>query len=219
MLPPSGGKYLDIDAYASMLAYREFLKSLGHNAYAMTSSSVLTSSIPESFLNNQYRLDKTQEISGAEYIILDTSFPDFIDKMAKKEKISEIIDHHPEGISYWRNSDIKTEIIPIGAVCTIIYERIKNKNKLSILDQDLCKLLAAGILDNTINLQASITTARDKKAFKELCKLGKLPSTFNTDYFEECYKNINIYEAIAKDIKFLKINNLLPEVFGQVIVF
>lgn len=213
----SGNKYLDIDAYASMLTYREFLKSLGYNAYAMTSSNVLTSSIPKSFLGGQHRLDKIREIQNAEYVILDTSFPDFIDKIVKKDRISEIIDHHLEGIEYWRDSSMKVEIIPIGAVCTIIYERIKNKNKLSILDRELCKLLAAGILDNTINLRASTTTSRDKKAFKELCELGELPSTFDMDYFEECYKNTDIRSAIIDDIKILKINNLSLEVFGQII--
>ena len=214
----AGIKYLDIDAYASMLAYRDFLKSLGYNAWAMTSSSVLNSSIPKSFLDNQHHLDKMQKIPDAEYVILDTSFPDFIDKMVDRDKISEIIDHHPEGISYWQDSNVKIEIIPIGAVCTIIYERIKNKNKLSVLDSELCKLLAAGILDNTINLQALATTDRDRIAFKELCELGKLPPTFNMDYFKECYKNTDIHNAIINDIKIFKINNLLPEVFGQVIV-
>lgn len=52
----SGKRYIDIDGYASMIAYRELLKSLGKDAFA-TSAAEPNSSVPPLIQDLQYQLD------------------------------------------------------------------------------------------------------------------------------------------------------------------
>ena len=47
MVITSGRKYIDIDAYAGMFAYKKLLQSLGYEVYVAT-TAILNESIPES---------------------------------------------------------------------------------------------------------------------------------------------------------------------------
>ena len=164
----SGCKYVDIDAYASAIAYRELLKKQGNNVTASTLAP-LNQSIPPFILGLKYQLDPAEAASDAKYIVLDTSNPDFFDKRVTVDNLVEIIDHHTGFEDYWKNyPNIKTQIEFIGSVCTIIFEKIVSSGYTEILDTDLCKLLVAGILDNTLNLKSSITTDRDRNAYDKL---------------------------------------------------
>lgn len=217
----AGNKYMDIDAYASCIAYAKLLNSLNIESLPVKVTKNLNKSIPKSFLNMDYKLyDNSNEFD--DYIILDVSNPNMIDKTILDKHIIEVIDHHPyyEYIEYWKNK--KTDLIleEIGSVCTIIYEKIKEHNKQSILDSDLCKLLIAGIVDNTLNLNASITKQRDIDAVKDLMNIGNISDFFIKEYFEECQNSYrdNIVECIEDDLKDNLEYKNIPKVFGQLLI-
>ena len=216
----SGRKYIDIDAYASMMAYRELLKVIDNNNIIASTTATLNQSVPPLILDLKYSLDVPIDNENNEYILLDVSNPDFFDEQVKPSKIIEIIDHHAGFEQHWATyPNIKTQIEFIGSVCTLIYEKIIQSGHIEILDTDLCKLLVAGILDNTLNLKASITTDRDRSAYNELLRLGKVPEDFYKEYFFACETEItkDFEKAIKDDLKIEKAG-ILPEVIGQMIV-
>lgn len=217
----AGSKYIDIDAYASCIAYAKLLNFLNIEAKAVSTTKNLSSSIVESFKKMNYRIEFVNKIQD-KTIILDVCNPDMIDNIVLESNVIEVIDHHPykEYIEYWNNRKTKLHLEEIGSVCTIIFEKIKENNKLEILDKDLCQLLVAGILDNTLNLKAEITKQRDIEAFNELMKIGNLNEEFPIQYFEECQKTIekNLINSIEQDLK----NNIsyhnLPKIFSQLLI-
>ena len=216
----SGRKYIDIDAYASMIAYRELLKTEGNPNVTASTTARLNQSVPPLILNLKYSFDDSAAADDSKFILLDVSNPDFFDERIKIENVIEIVDHHSGFENYWAAfPNIKTEIEFIGSVCTIIYEKIVRENHTEILDTDLCKLLIAGILDNTLNLKSSITTERDLAAYNKLLRIGNVPSDFYAEYFSACEAEImkDFTRAIKDDLKIEKAGDL-PEVIGQMIV-
>ncbi len=216
----SGRKYIDIDAYASMIAYRELLKVIDNNNVIASTTATLNQSVPPLILDLKYSLNESIDDGDDKYILLDVSNPDFFDEQVKPSKIIEIIDHHTGFEQHWDTyHNIKAQIEFIGSVCTLIYEKIIQSGHTEILDTDLCKLLIAGILDNTLNLKASITTDRDRSAYNELLRLGKVPEDFYKEYFSACEAEItkDFEKAIKDDLKIEKAG-VLPEAIGQMIV-
>lgn len=215
----SGKKYIDIDAYGAIFAYRKLLRSLGMDAYAI-SSSPLNESISPLIKDLGYEFDSLDDFSNTKFIVLDVSNPDFFDESVRDEDIIEVIDHHVGYSDYWNSQNVKCDIEFIGSVCTTIYEYIINNKKEDILDESICKLLLAGILDNTIDLKSSNTTERDITAYNELMRIGNIEELWVHEYFESCYKDLdnNLEEYLINDIKIENVSPLLPTVIGQLIV-
>lgn len=216
----SGRKYIDIDAYAGMIAYRELLKSLGYEVYAK-STAIENESISSIIKELGFSLDEIEIDDNDKFIILDVSNPDFFDNFVKLNNVVEVIDHHTGYEEYWKNhSQTKNSIEFIGSICTMIFERYIENDKISLLNQNLCKLLIAAILDNTLNLKASITTSRDKRAYQKLLKIGDIDDNWRYEYFSSCYKHVenNLKKFIENDIKIEEVSSYLPKVFGQLIV-
>lgn len=218
----SGARYIDIDAYASIIAYVNFLNLKGKNAIAY-SSSPLNESITNSLRNNKYTISRQADFNkDDEFIILDVSDPNFFDKSVNLDKIIQIIDHHFGFEDYWNSkSNVNTIIEKIGSVATIIFELFEKENLLDKLDKDLCLLLMAAILDNTLNFKAKVTTSRDIKAYKKLEKLANLDFNYDEYYFKECENEINknLKEAILNDTKLDNSGGKLPPVFSQLTVW
>lgn len=218
----AGRKYIDIDAYASMIAYRELLRVTTDKEALAISTPKINQTVPPMLRSLKYTLDKPVDTEKAKFVLLDVSNPDFFDVFVDPNRIIEVIDHHPGYEEYWRqNKAVKSQIEVIGAVCTQVYERFIEADKADLLDQDLCKLLIAGILDNTINLRSKITTERDKKAYTELKKLGGLTDDFGREYFRTCESEQmkDLKTAIIDDMKTEWVSSLLPETIGQIILF
>lgn len=215
----SGRKYIDIDAYAGMFTYQALLRDLGYNAF-VTTTAVLNESIPESIKQLGFQFDKVDLSLPTKYIVLDVSHPDFVDTFVSEKDIIEIIDHHTGYEEYWKNKGIKAHIEFIGSIATIIFEMFQKRKKENLLSVELCKLLIAAILDNTLNLKSSITTERDKVAYQQLLSLAQLDNQFGESYFQDCYKNLDnsLEEYLKNDTKIEKVSSYLPEVFGQLIV-
>lgn len=217
----SGSIYIDIDAYASCIAYRELLNLKGIEAKAVTTAK-LNESVTESLLQLNKKLDEYEKSNKEEYIIIDVSNKDFFDKIVQEDKIIEIIDHHVGFEKEWeRRLGEKSNIEFIGAVATIIVERYEKENLLDKMSKEIAYLLMAAILDNTLNFKAKITTVRDKIAYEKLEKIVGNEEDYRKQYFLECQKEIeeNLIKAIENDTKIEKVNEILPYVFGQLVVW
>ena len=215
-----GKNYIDIDGYASCLAYRELLKIQGIDA-KFVSNSVLNYGITKSLLDLPFHIDDYRINPEDKFIILDLSdklfFPDFV----LEDNIIEIIDHHPGSESYWKDKLGNDAIIEqIGAVATIIVEKYEKYNMLHKMDKSIAKLLMAAILDNTLNFTAKITKERDKIAYKKLEQITQ-EYNFARLYFNECQSFIetNLTTSIVNDLKIQKVNEYLPEVLGQLTIW
>lgn len=159
----SGKKYIDIDAYATCIAYAKLLNLKGIEAKAI-STAKLNESITPSLLNIDIGLDEYIPNENDEYVIIDVSNPDFFDIFVKEEKIIEIIDHHVGYEEYWsRKLKDKAKIEFIGSVATIVLELYEKQNLIRNIPKDLAILLMAAILDNTLNLKAKITSRKRYK--------------------------------------------------------
>ena len=215
-----GKSYVDIDGYASCLAYRELLKIKGIESKFVTHAS-LNYSITKSLMNLPYSIDNYKVNEEDEFIILDLSNKDFFPDFVRKEKIIELIDHHPGFEKYWNDKLNENSIIEqIGSVATIIVEKYEQSSLIEKMDKSIAKLLMAAILDNTLNFTAKITNDRDIKAY---CKLQSITGEldFANEYFNECQNTIlgNLQESIINDLKYQKTNNYLPDTFGQLTIW
>lgn len=215
-----GKTYVDIDGYASCLAYRELLKMLGIKAKFVT-HSILNYSIIKSLLDLPYKVDDYLVKEDDNFIILDLSNKDYFPDFVKEDRIVELIDHHSGFEKYWNDKLNENVVIDkIGAVATIIVEKYEQNDLLKKMNKDIAKLLMAAILDNTLNFTAQITSDRDRMAYKKLQLItGELD--FADVYFNECQNTIecNLEESIVNDLKHQKTNDYLPEIIGQLTIW
>lgn len=216
----SGKKYLDIDGYASMIAYRELLRSRGIDAVSVSSAKP-NYSVTRSLLDLSFKLDDYQVTDEDEFILVDLSNKDFFEEFVDIDRIVEIIDHHPGYQDYWK--DIlgdKATIESIGSVATIIVEKFQDMNILDCMNKEVAILLMAAILDNTLNFTAEITKKRDKDAYHVLENMTKFYN-FKDNYFGECQNYIeeNLKASIENDLKIESTMNNLPNVLGQLTIW
>ena len=210
----SGKKYIDIDAYASCIAYAKLLNLKGIKARAI-STAKLNESITPSLKKLNSKLDEYKPQEEDNYIIMDVSNRDYFDTFVREEKIIEIIDHHVGYEEYWKNKlKEKAQIEFIGSVATIMIELYEKENLIGEISKDLAILLISAILDNTLNLKAKITTQRDIVAYKKLEKMIN-DETYPEKYFKECQLEINnnLKMSIENDTKIENINSILPPIF------
>lgn len=216
----SGKRYIDIDAYASCIAYRELLKICGIEA-KFISNSILNYSITKSLLNLPFFIDKYEINKNDKFIIIDLSNKEFFEEFVQENNIIEIIDHHPGFEDYWNNKLMeKSHIEQIGSVATIIVEKYEEYDLLNKMSKDIAKLLMAAILDNTLNFTANITKQRDKDAYNKLEKLTN-DIDFRTKYFSEIQSTIesDLINSIVNDIKIEETCKYLPKTLGQLTVY
>ena len=217
----SGCKYIDIDAYGGIIAYSYLLNLKGIPAKAV-STSPLNESITPTLLHLDIKLDKYEKSNDDEFIIVDVSNKDFFDDIVDENRIIEVIDHRTGFKEYWENIlKEKAKIEFIGAAATLIVEEYEKEDLLSSMPKNIALLLLAGILDNTLNLKAQVTTQRDLDACEKLMRIAGCTSNFAKEYFFECQNSIeaDLEKSIENDTKVEKICDILPEVFGQLAVW
>lgn len=200
----AGKAFIDIDAYGSAVALAELLRLQGDKAIA-ASSAPFNASVPESLrkLAVQFETNYKAEPNDV-FTIVDLSDPEVLDFDATTENVVAIVDHHLGFEEFWRKRlGNKAHIEFIGAACTQVYEFWQTAKMLDKMSQDSAKLLACGILDNTLNLKAKITTQRDRDAYADLAKRANLPDNWPEQYFSECQAYIlkNTKESVICDAK------------------
>lgn len=217
----AGSRYIDIDAYASCIAYANLLNLKGIEAKAVSTAKI-NESITPNLLKLNYKLEEYEKDDNDEYIIIDVSSKDYFDNIVVEDKIIEVIDHHVGFEEYWQNKlGEKAKIEFIGAVATLIVELYEKEEMLEKMSKDIAYLLMAAILDNTLNFKAKVTNDRDKSAYKKLETLVANEENYAEKYFLECQFNIqrDLKTAIENDTKIEEISIFLPRIFAQLTVW
>ncbi|MDB5183116.1 MAG: hypothetical protein JWO47_900, partial [Candidatus Saccharibacteria bacterium] len=217
----AGSAYLDIDAYAGCIAFAELLRLQGFEAIA-ASTSPPNSSITKSVQNPAVNLKSYTPIDGDSFVLIDVTNREYLDTFVVEEKVIEVIDHHPGHEDFWRSKlGEKAQIEPIGAACTLVYERWEKAGLLDQMQPINAKMLAAGILDNTLNFTAAITKSRDHEAYEKLSQKAELDKNFPAVYFSDAQKLIeaNLADAVKNDVKLITETNALPQALGQIVTW
>jgi len=218
----SGMTYLDIDAYAGIVAYAELLNKLGHDAKAV-SLAPLNESITPKLRNLEVPLETAYEPSPDDtFIMIDVSEPDYFDSFVDLERVTEVIDHHPGFERYWQRLGEGYKIEFIGAACTLVYEEWMKAGKFDEMSDESAILLVSGILDNTLNFNAGVSTKRDEEAYSQLiAKAGSEYESWPAEYFTDCQASIeaDVRLAVRNDAKMTKGTAGLPQAFGQLVVW
>lgn len=216
----AGKVYLDIDAYGAGIAYRELMRGTGREAICVAGKAKPNESVAPVILEIGLELDQ-DDGEGGKYVILDVSNPEIVDEEIGLENIVEVMDHHTGFEEFWaERKGTKVQIEFIGSVCTMVFERYVECGRTDLLTRDICKLLVAGILDNTLNLKAGITTERDLVAYEKLLEIGELDESWGEEYFRSCQGVIeeDLAGAILSGVKVERVSEVLPEVIGQLLV-
>lgn len=183
----AGESFLDIDAYGGCVAYAELLRQQGIDAAAV-STAPFNESIPASVRAWNAPLQTTYRQSAADtYTLIDISDPEYFASFVAPDRIDEVIDHHPGFEDYWHDRiGDGTDIEHIGAACTQVFERWERAGLLDEIGPVSAGLLMCGILDNTLNFGAVITTERDRHAYAALSPYAHLPQDWPARYFTDC---------------------------------
>jgi inorganic pyrophosphatase/exopolyphosphatase len=219
----SGSAYIDIDAYSGCIAYAELLRLQGFEAKAVCTAP-WNESICKSVREWNADLETTYTKSPDDtFVIIDVSDPNHFETFVDIDRIQEVIDHHPGFEKFWEERiGTSSHIEFIGSVCTQISEMYKDAGLLPQMTTTCARLLIAGILDNTLNFCAKVTTERDKSAYMELLKLADLPNDWTAQYFTDCQEAIlaDVKSAIQNDAKTLTFSSLPGTLgVGQLVVW
>lgn len=224
ILVTAGSTYLDIDAYACMVATAELLNLKGENAIAYSSA-------PCNYSVCEFLVEKGQIVKEfpagvspeeAEYVIVDVSDPKFLKDSVPLDKIIKIYDHHVGFEEYWtsRIGD-GAHIEFIGAAATLIYREWKKAGLQGEMQRSTALLLVAAILDNTLYLTASNTAEEDIAAFNALCEHAGVNDAWRASYFSEVQKNVeaDLKNALFNDMKRIGQSTVLPAYMAQLCVW
>ncbi|MGU3347682.1 DHH family phosphoesterase [Pseudomonas monsensis] len=217
----SGSAYLDIDAYACCIAYAELLNCQGVAARAV-SGAPLNASIPQRLKVNGDSLDDYLPTAMDEFVLVDVSDYHHFDPLVVLDRVVEVIDHHPGYEQYWaQRLGSAADIQPIGAAATQVFQRWDKADLLPKISQQSAALLATAILDNTLNFTGQMTTAQDVQAYAVLARLANLSADWPEQYFLECQAAVgsDIAAALAADLKQMKPESGLPQIFAQMTVW
>ena len=216
----SGNKYIDIDAYASCIAYANLLNLKGQKAKAVSSAKP-NESIPSSLLKLNMGLDHYEPSKEDEFVIIDVSNKAYFDKIVNEDKIIEVIDHHAGYEEYWKNKlQDKAKIEFLGSVATLIVELYEKEGLMHKITKELAILLISAILDNTLNLKAKVTSKRDITVYEKLERIIQ-DKKYPEKYFLECQSKINkdLKLAIENDTKVEYVSQILPPIFSQLTIW
>ncbi|MBO5136578.1 MAG: DHH family protein [Clostridia bacterium] len=220
----AGSSYLDIDAYACMVATTELLNLQGVNAVAY-SKALCNYSVCESLVTKgEILCDLPEGMSkkNVSYIIVDISDPEFLKSSVPLDCVVEVYDHHVGFEDYWheRIGD-GAHIEFIGAAATLIYREWQSVDLQNEMSRKTALLLIAAILDNTLNLTSTNTTEEDIEVFNKLCAFACVGEDFRDSYFIEVQKSVgaDLKNAIFGDIKTVRNNAILPENVAQLCIW
>ena len=216
----AGATYLDIDAYACMIAMVELLRLQGVEAVAWSDAPCNYSVFPALMQEGQIR--KAQPSENASYIIVDVSDPEYLGRSVPLERVTAVYDHHVGFEGYWQERiGTNAHIEFIGAAATLIYREWKKDQMQERMSPATARLLAAAILDNTLNLTSANTTDEDRDAYRELCVLAELEENWRAEYFSEVQRTVerDLKNALLGDLKTVRGNLVLPPYVAQLCVW
>lgn len=218
----AGSAYLDIDAYACMVAMTELLRKQGINALAYSQAPCNYSVCSSLVKPEQIAHVLPPNVKKPRYIIVDVSDPHFLCKTVPLDQVSEVYDHHTGFEAYWQTKiGTNAHIEFVGAAATLVYRRWKYFDLQKEMSVESAKLLIAAILDNTLNLFSESTSEEDIMAYEELCQIACVTDQFKADYFSEvqCKVEADLQNALLNDIKYVSEKRVLPPKMAQLCVW
>lgn len=220
----AGSSYLDIDAYACMVAKAELLRLRGASVIAYSTAPCNYSVCQTLMEEGQVLREMPSNFDGetAKYIIVDVSDPEFLSSEVLLDQVARVYDHHVGFEEYWKDRIGENAHIEfIGAAATLIYREWKKAGLQDKMTSSTAKLLIAAILDNTLNLTSSVTTQEDIATFCELCERENIGKDWCAAYFSEVQTSIeaDLKNALFGDVKNIRDNPVLPSYIGQVAVW
>jgi inorganic pyrophosphatase len=205
----SGAKYADIDVVASVAAYSELLRLLGKNARAVITAP-FNETVPSTVRSWNLPVEKSFEADSenVRFVLADISDPNYVESFVDVNRVVQVFDHHVGMEDFWDNRlEGASGIEPVGACATLIWERFKSYGKDNQISTTVANLLYTAIYSNTLALNSSVTTERDKTALDELSRYVKLPDDWGSQYYREIEENIvrDVVGAVSNDTKRLGI--------------
>ena len=99
----AGASYLDIDAYACMVAMAELLCLKGENAHAYSPAKNNYSICPDFVRAGDVQkvLPDSLDPERTRYIIVDVSDPGYLENAVPLDKVAMVYDHHAGFEEYW----------------------------------------------------------------------------------------------------------------------
>ena len=171
----------DLDGFACIFAYADFLNKTGQKAIPSVSgqhheeASHVVKEYGLKFDIKEYNPEDFERI-----VLTDSSDLDGIDKRIDPKKVVEIIDHRKINMAdSFPNAKIQIELI--GAAATLIGEKFKKQN--INLSKDAATLLYGAIISNTLNFRAKVTTDRDRAMAMYLKEMFDFPDDFTHKMF------------------------------------
>lgn len=220
----AGLRFLDIDAYAGCVAYAELLNLQGAEAIAF-SSAVVNESVTRTIKSWDAPLSADYVVKPDDtFVLIDVSEPEFLEKQVVIDRVEEVIDHHVGFEKFWHEKlGTKSNLEFIGAACTQVYESWVRAGLIGKMSETSARLLVSGILDNTLNFKAGVTTERDHQAYQALLAISNLPTDWSAQYFQECEESIfaDIANALTNDTKIMRFENIdsAAVAFGQLVIW
>lgn len=171
----------DLDGVSGSFAYVEFLQKTGKSAVA----GIFGKPHEEAkYILNRFDIPYPQEFPDAhefdEVILVDSSDLKGLGNKVSPPKVIEIIDHRKiNGTNAFPNARIQIELV--GAAATLVAEKFIESNV--AISKESAILLCGGIVSNTLNFKAGVTTDRDREAFEWLNNEAQLPESFWKELF------------------------------------
>lgn len=176
------GRNPDLDGFACVVAYQEFLEKTNQQASMAIFGDVheealyVLNRFGFDFPKNDFRVIK----DSTKVVLLDASEVRSLDKSIKPERIIEIIDHRKENdATLFPNAKINIDFV--GACATLVAEKFKEQKIIPSFQSSV--LLYSAIVSNTLNFKASNATLRDKAIADWLDESNKLPESFSREMF------------------------------------
>lgn len=200
----STGKYFaDIDALACAIAYAELFRLKNIPADAVLEANFNSTITPTVLGWELNYLNSYKSTLNDDFIIVDCSNPEVLPEYIVKDQIIEVWDHRYGYEDNWDRVKLKVVIEDVGACATLIWEEILKSGLSKKITKTSLNLLYTAIFSNTLNFNASITSERDIKAFKQLKNLTELPANWIETYYEESEKMLftDPFSSIVNDTK------------------
>ncbi len=219
----AGAPYVDVDAFGGAVAYAELLRAQGQDALAVSTAPINESITPHLFDAASQFTREYDPRPDDRFTLVDVSDEGYFDTFVDVGRVATIIDHHVGFEQRWEDQiGEEAHIEFVGAACTLVYELWQQSGKLAEMSKGSAELLVAGILDNTLNFGAKITTERDHEAFRELSKVASIDESWIEAYFKECQQTIeqDVTGAIAGDTKIVPFQTFEhPVSLGQLVLW
>jgi len=143
----------------------------------------------------------------AEFVVVDTSDPEALEKGINPEKVREVYDHR-ELVFTEKFKNAKLNIEKVGSCATLITELFKRNNL--IPSPKVAIYLYSAIISNTVNFKNTVTTQRDIEAANWLKPIAKIPG----DYIQKMFEYKSKIES-WEDLKFILDQDYATKVMGN----